>query len=170
MPGDSEVRPVLIFTWGNPSRGDDALGPALYDLIEARQNRDNAFDHVEILTDFQLQVEHVTDLRQRQWILFADASVDATPPYAFYRLQAAAGVACTTHAMSPAAVLALYRQGYAQPAPPAYMLSVRGYDFGLGRPLSTRARMHLDEAFALVCRLPLSPPFGEPDNFQQHCL
>jgi Ni,Fe-hydrogenase maturation factor len=25
--------PVLVFTWGNPSRGDDALGPALFELL-----------------------------------------------------------------------------------------------------------------------------------------
>lgn len=165
----AQTRPVLIFTWGNPSRGDDALGPALHDLIEARQRRDSVFDHVDILTDFQLQVEHVLDLRQREWILFVDASVDATPPYAFYRLQPARDVACTTHAMSPASVLAVYRQLYEQPAPPAFMLSVRGYEFDLGQPLSARARQHLDKAFAFVRGLPLAPPFGEPDARQQYC-
>ena len=27
--------PVLVFGWGNPSRGDDALGPLFVDAIEA---------------------------------------------------------------------------------------------------------------------------------------
>ena len=30
------VKPVLIFTWGNPSRGDDALGPLFLERLEAR--------------------------------------------------------------------------------------------------------------------------------------
>jgi hydrogenase maturation protease len=170
MQGDTpnEIRPVLVFTWGNPSRGDDALGPALHDLIEAGQKRGDGFGHVDILTDFQLQVEHVLDLQRRRWIVFVDAAVDATPPYDFYRLQAADDVAYTTHAVSPAALLAVYQQVYAQPAPPAFMLSVRGYEFGLGQSLSPDARRHLDEAFAFLSRLPLDPPFDTPDICAMH--
>lgn len=162
MPDATAVKPVLVFAWGNPSRGDDALGPALYDLIEARQKRGAGFDHVDCLTDFQLQVEHALDLDRREWILFADASLDAPPPYAFYRLQPAGEVTFTTHAMSPASVLAVYEQVYARPAPPAFMLSMRGYEFGLGQGLSIAARRHLDEAFTFVSRLSLDPPFDTP--------
>lgn len=164
----NEIRPVLVFTWGNPSRGDDALGPALYDLIEAGQKRGEGFGHVDILTDFQLQVEHVIDLQRRRWVVFVDAAVDATPPFEFYRLQAADDVAYTTHAVSPAALLAVYQQVYAQPAPPAFMLSVRGYDFGLGQSLSPDARRHLDEALAFLSRLPLDPPLDTSDICAMH--
>lgn len=170
MQGDTrnEAKPVLVFTWGNPSRGDDALGPALYDLIEARHDQGDGFGHVDILTDFQLQVEHVLDLHGRRWIVFVDAAVDVTPPYDFYRLQASDDVAYTTHAVSPAELLAVYQQVYAQPAPPAFMLSVRGYDFGLGQPLSHEARRHLDEAFVFLSRLPLDPPLDTPDICAMH--
>ena len=47
--------PLLVFGYGNPSRGDDALGPALVDWLR-RQRRGGA--EVELLTDFQLQIEH----------------------------------------------------------------------------------------------------------------
>jgi hydrogenase maturation protease len=114
---------------------------------------------VELLTDFQLQVEHVLDLRFRQWVLFVDASQAAQPPYTFHRLSPARETGYTTHAMSPAGVLAVYRQVYAEPPPPAFMLSIRGYQFELGQPLSTAAREHLEEAFTFLCRLPIAPPF-----------
>ena len=63
------ANPNLIFTWGNPSRGDDALGPAMYDLL---QNED--ISGVDLLTDFQLQIEHAIDLEGRERVLFVDAS------------------------------------------------------------------------------------------------
>ncbi|MBL8482901.1 MAG: Ni/Fe hydrogenase, partial [Rhodocyclaceae bacterium] len=42
-----------MFAWGNPGRGDDALGPLFAERIEALD-----LPGVECLTDFQLQVEH----------------------------------------------------------------------------------------------------------------
>ncbi len=152
-------KPVLLFAYGNPSRGDDALGPNLYDMVDSRQRAAGDFQDVDLLTDFQLQVEHVLDLRLREWVLFVDASQVAQPPYRFYRLCPARETAYTTHAMSPAGVLAVYQQVYTEPPPPTYMLSIRGYEFGLGQPLSTRAREHLEKAFAFLCRLPIAPPF-----------
>ena len=56
--------PILIFTWGNPSRGDDALGPALYDLLESYKRQTGELTEVELLTDFQLQIEHTVDLEE----------------------------------------------------------------------------------------------------------
>ncbi len=34
MNGRQAPAPVLILTYGNPSRGDDALGPAMFDRLE----------------------------------------------------------------------------------------------------------------------------------------
>jgi Ni,Fe-hydrogenase maturation factor len=46
------IKPVLLFGYGNPSRGDDALGPQLLNYIESHCN----LEHIEILSDFQLQI------------------------------------------------------------------------------------------------------------------
>jgi hydrogenase maturation protease len=169
MPETTPTKPVLVFTYGNPSRGDDALGPALYEQLDQRQRTGEHFADVEFLTDFQLQVEHALDLRARHWVLFVDASQTAQPPFEFYRLSPAREVAHTTHAMSPAAVLAVYQQVFAIAPPPAFMLSIRGYQYGLGQPLSTQARRHLDEALTFVAGMPIAPPF-DIDNFaEQYC-
>ena len=142
------AKPDLIFTWGNPSRGDDALGPAMYELLRAK-----ALDGVDLLTDFQLQIEHATDLEGRERVLFVDASISASAPYELVRLQPEQDASYTTHAMSPQALLTVYRQVYDCAPPPAWLLSIRGYEFGLGLPLSTAASEHLQAAFNHVLHL-----------------
>lgn len=145
------ARPVLVFAWGNPSRGDDALGPALLDMLETRQRETAALDHVELLTDFQLQVEHALDLQGRERVLFVDASASAQAPYVLSALQPERDSSYTTHAMNPAAVLAVYEQINGESPPPAFVLSIRGYEFGLGQPLSAQARGNLQDAFERAC-------------------
>ncbi|HYQ70796.1 MAG TPA: hydrogenase maturation protease [Gammaproteobacteria bacterium] len=144
------VRPVLVFAWGNPSRGDDALGPALLELLAAQQAQ-GGFPGVELLTDFQLQVEHALDLQGRERVLFVDASVSAAAPCELRPLQPEQDTSYTTHAMSPAAVLAVYEQINDGPPPPAFMLSIRGYEFELGNPLTDQARANLQESYTRAC-------------------
>ena len=115
------------------------------------------FADVELLTDFQLQIEHAVDLQDRERVLFVDASLTAHPPYEFYPLAAQRDSGYTTHAMSPAAVLSVFQQVNGQAPPPAFMLSIRGYAFELGEPLSSRARSHLGQACELVSSLLDSP-------------
>ena len=153
MPQRNRVKPVLVFACGNPSRGDDSLGPALAGLITSRQRQTGAFRRVEVLTDFQLQIEHALDLLQRERVLFIDASVDARPPYEFHALAAAKDYGYTSHIMTPAAVLAVYQQIRQQAPCPAFVLSIRGYGFDLGADLSPRAREHLEVAHEFVAGL-----------------
>lgn len=133
--------PLLIFAYGNPSRGDDALGPLLLERLEALH-----LPQVELLTDFQLQVEHAIDLQGRERVLFIDASVSCPPPFAFSRLAPAKDRSFTSHAMSPSAVLQAYQELYGE-APPAWLLAVRGEAFELGEPLSPAAAANLEAAF-----------------------
>jgi hydrogenase maturation protease len=152
--------PVLVFTWGNPSRGDDALGPALYELLLQKQSA-GELPGVDLLTDFQLQIEHALDLRGRERVVFVDASVDVPEPFDFRPLQVQRGASFTTHAMSPGAILSVYEQVERQSPPPAFLLSIRGYEFGLGQPLSAAARRYLDEACEFV--VPLLTEAGKGD-------
>ncbi len=142
------IKPVLIFTWGNPSRGDDALGPRMYDLL-----LDEVLDGAEVVTDFQLQIEHTVDMQYRERILFIDASVTAASPFEFYRLIPLQDDSYTTHAMSPESLLATYEKVNSEAPPPAYMLSIRGYEFDLGLPISEQANANLADAFTFTREL-----------------
>jgi len=147
--------PLLIFGYGNPSRGDDALGPLLLERLEALN-----LPHVELLTDFQLQVEHALDLQDRDKVLFIDASVSCTRPYAFSRLQPQKDASYSSHVMSPAAVLHAYQDMFGIP-PSAYLLEIRGERFELGAPLSLEASGNLDAAFSLLQELCANPHLRE---------
>ena len=141
------VPATLVFAWGNPGRGDDALGPLFAEAVEAWRLRG-----VECLTDFQLQVEHALDLRGRRRVLFVDASLDAPPPCLLTRLGPARDASFTSHAMSPAALLQVYADVEDEAPPPAWLLAIRGEHWGLGEPPSAAALAHLAEALALAMR------------------
>jgi len=141
----SSIRPILIFGYGNPGRGDDALGPELLTAIVAED-----LPLVECQSDMQLQVEHVTDLEARQRILFVDADMSCSEPYTFSTLGPEKDGSYTSHAMTPEALLHAFRQVYGSDAPPAYMLRIRGYDFELGDALSEQANANLAAALSFV--------------------
>lgn len=137
------VAPILVFAYGNPSRGDDALGPA---LIEQIAQQTNVADQVELLTDFQLQVEHALDLVGRQQVVFVDASVSCIAPFVWQTLAPVRDASYTSHVMSPTALLQAYVDVLHQQPPPCHLLSIRGYQFELGEALSDGARANLDAA------------------------
>ena len=112
--------PLLVFGWGNPSRGDDALGPLFVDAVEAMK-----LPGVECLTDFQLQVEHALDLKGRQRVLFVDASANAAAPFTIERIEPARDSSFTTHAVSPQAILQVFREVEAEPPPPCCQPPIR---------------------------------------------
>lgn len=142
--------PILVFAYGNPSRGDDALGPKVFDQLEAHQRQHRDLDHVELLTDFQLQVEHAVDLEGRKAVLFVDASHTAKQPFDFMRLHAEQDESYTTHAMKPAAVLEVFQRIMHERHPPAFMLAIRGYAFELGAELSEQAAQNLQAGFEFL--------------------
>ncbi|EME70100.1 NiFe hydrogenase [Paramagnetospirillum caucaseum] len=141
--------PTLIFGWGNPSRGDDALGPALLDAVEALRDAHPEWGPVELLTDFQLQVEHALDLEGRDRVLFVDAS--AAPDDAPFRaapILPAKDASFTSHALSPQGVMHVFTEIKRMPPPPCTLLAIAGEAFELGEPLSAAAQAHLDAALA----------------------
>lgn len=150
MNGRPTPAPVLILTYGNPSRGDDALGPVMFDMLEKHKQETSDLDSVDLLTDFQLQIEHAVDLENRQCVLFVDAGVSCAEPFEMHQLQAERDDTFTTHAMSPASVLAVYKQIKREEAPPAYLLTIRAYEFGLGLSMSKAARKNLDLAYQYI--------------------
>ena len=148
---------LLVIAVGNPSRGDDALGTLFLErLAEGRALLHNQ-DEIELLTDFQLQIEHAVDLENRALALFVDASVACHSPFQFTRLQPVEDAGYTSHALSPAAVLCVYGQINADPPPPAFQLAIRGECFELGEPLSAAAEVNLASALEFAGQLLKQP-------------
>ncbi len=153
----SDFNRLVVIGYGNPSRGDDALGPELLRLLaehKARRCRlpGSAWSEVELITDFQLQIEHALDLERIDVAMFVDASIACPSPHRCTPLRAERDASYTSHAMSPAAVLYVYEQINQQPAPQSFLLSIRGEQFALGDPLSDVARDNLASAYGFLKR------------------
>jgi len=142
--------PTLIFGWGNPSRGDDALGPLFVEHFIELASRHPEWGEVDCLTDFQLQVEHALDLQGRQRVLFVDASLDAPAPCTLTRIEAARDASFTTHAMSPQAVLKVYADIDDGEPPPCWLLAIRGERYELGEGLGEVAQENLQAALLVA--------------------
>ncbi|MBL4883125.1 MAG: hydrogenase maturation protease [Planctomycetaceae bacterium] len=140
---------ILIFGYGNLSRGDDALAPLLLENIEAKIDD----KQVEILTDFQLQIEHALDLEERQLVLFIDASVACEHAFDLCELQPNKDNSYTTHAMSPASVLQVYQSIKKAVPPPCFLLSIQGLSFELGESLTSQAQQNLQQALEFTEQL-----------------
>lgn len=147
------IKPILIFGYGNLSRGDDALGPLLLEHIESHCD----LTAIELLTDFQLQIEHALDLEHRSLVLFIDASVACINAFDFSQLSAAKDKSYTTHAMSPAAVLAVYVSIKEQTPPPSFLLCIKAETMELGEGLSNAAENNLQQASLFIKQLLQQP-------------
>jgi hydrogenase maturation protease len=158
--------PLLVLGWGNPGRGDDALGPLFVERLQVIVG-----DHPRVawLSEMQLQPEHALDLAGRAHVLLVDVSTEATPPFALSTVEARRDVSLTSHAMSPQALLETCRRLPCEP-PPTTLLAVHGEQFGLGDPLSPAAERHLADALAwgewwVLAHAPVAPP---PDRVVYH--
>lgn len=145
--------PVLVFAIGNESRGDDALAPLLVRDLDEWARASGLAEQVELIEDYQLQVEHVTDLVGRNAVLFVDADMSCTEPFHFSEITAGHDNSYTSHAMTPFALLHAFRQVYGTDAPPSFLLRVRGYGFELGEALSDEAARNLEAATGLAGEL-----------------
>lgn len=150
--------PVLFLGWGNPSRGDDAVGPLLCDRLSQLLTRSDLAEvaaRTEVQQDFQLQVEDASDLAGRSLVVFIDASVSAAAPFDFSAVLPQADASFSTHALSPQAVLATTCKVFGS-APLCYQMAVRGDEFELGEGLSRAASLHLEAAWRVLREIALA--------------
>lgn len=136
------TKPILVFGYGNLSRGDDAVGPLLLEYLEGRIDP----SRIELQTDFQLQIEHALDLQDRELVIFVDASVAEDSPFAFKRLHPCHDNSYSSHAMSPAALLYVFKNVTGRTPPPSYLLSIKTQSFELGEDIGQAATENLRQA------------------------
>ena len=143
---------LTVIAWGNESRGDDGAGPLL-----ARRLDELADPGIEVIEDFQLQVEHVMDLRSEVPVLFVDASVEIEGGYRLDRLRPTIDSSISTHNVSPNALLGLFEKTLGKPAPDAYLLHICGAAFELGTGLSESTQRNAEAAWTFLADLLDSP-------------
>ena len=148
--------PLLVFGWGNASRGDDALGPLAIERLRERLG-DTAAGRIDFLDDYQLQPEHALDLVDRERVLFVDASVACAAPFEVSVVQPRRDASFSSHAMSPAALLQVFVELQGAEPPPCTLLAIRGESFELGAPPGEAALAHLSAALDWAAAWLVSP-------------
>lgn len=132
---------VLVIGYGNPGRLDDGLGPAFAEAIERLE-----LPGVRVEADYQLTVEDAALAAEADVVVFADASVDARPPFELKRIEPAADITFSTHEIAPEGVLGLAADLFGA-SPKGYALAIRGYAFNeFGERLSDGALSNLAAA------------------------
>ena len=153
--------PLVVFAVGNPSRGDDAIGPVICGRLAKWLENEKLVDRVELIEDFQLNIEHALDLRNRELALFIDAGEKTPAPFVFEQIYPSTATSHTTHALPPQAVLQVYRQMEGREPPPAFVLCVRGEGFELGADMTPAAQGGIEAAMNLLERLVRKPNLAD---------
>lgn len=141
------LKPVLIFAYGNISRGDDALAPLLLEYLQKDNIVQSCGHPIRYLCDYQIQIEHILDLQDCERVLLIDAHQALDRPYAFKTVTAQMETSYTTHGMTPATLLHTFESTLEIPAPKTSLLAIQGRDFNLGEPLSDLAEENLSLAY-----------------------
>jgi len=141
---DTGRKRIVVLGYGNPGRQDDGLGPALASTIDALGLPD-----VSVEEAYQLNIEDAATLSEFNEALFVDASVACAEPFEFRKATAATKISFSSHAVDPESVLAICEENF-EPAPEAWVLAIRGYDFALGEGLSPGAVKNLEAATGFV--------------------
>jgi hydrogenase maturation protease len=149
-----------MFAWGNPSRGDDGVGPWF-----AGRFRTYAGEDFNMVEDFQLQVEHLLDCREGDLLLFVDACCEDRDSYRFEEIRPREELGHTSHALAPAELLGQYPKVFYEKPPPAFQLSVPGRRFELGEPMSKSTLQCCEAAAGFVESLLREP---DTDSWRQH--
>lgn len=149
--------PVLVLGYGNPGRGDDALGPMLIAELERRRPQHPEWPALDLVLEMQLQVENSLDLQGRELVLMADAAVGLVAGCGLWPVEPKRDPSYTTHELSPSALLQAYVDSLREPPPPCFVLGMRSQRFDLGAPLSLPALGGLAAGVDLVERLLATP-------------
>jgi len=143
------LAPVLVLACGNPSRGDDALGPELAAAVERTHAEAIARGELEVQCRYQLAVEDALELEGRQRVIVVDAA-GSGPEVLLQPLSPRRDESFTTHRLSPWALLQVFQEIERSPLPRCELLAIRGERFELGEPLSERARANLERALDVL--------------------
>jgi hypothetical protein len=139
------VLPLLVFGWGNLSRGDDALGPLCVEQLRAEWTA----GAVGVVSNFWMTTSCRSSTR---WIWSAARGfsswmpVELHGPFEVTPLMAAQDASFTTHALSPQALMQVFVDLQGVAPPPCTLLAIRGERFELGEPPSASALENLEAA------------------------
>ncbi|GJM41050.1 MAG: hydrogenase [Ardenticatenaceae bacterium] len=132
---------TVVIGIGNPLRGDDGVGWAVIEALEAESGAP-----ITAVSAHQLLPEHIDLFRLEAQVIFVDASVEGTAgEVTVTAVPATKDGPAASHHLHPGVLLALGEKLYGR-MPPAHLITISGQAFGYEEKLSLPAR----EAIAIV--------------------
>ncbi len=138
--------PLLIIGWGNPLRGDDALG-----WVAAERLTKLVGSEAEVRVSHQLLPEFAEEISRSGLVVFIDAACDnERGEVRSERVEPRCSAsAAFSHQLDPAALLGMARRLYGS-CPEAYLFSMGGRSFGYGEEQSPEVQSGLPELLERV--------------------
>jgi hydrogenase maturation protease len=133
-------RKTLLIGIGNSGRSDDALGWKFMDEF-------GEYDHLfDFEYRYQLQIEDAELVSRYQKVIFVDASyMFLDNGFSFERCTPAPLTSFTSHELSPECIIWLAQDLY-NASPEAFVLAIRGTEWGLHLGLSPDAHENFSRA------------------------
>lgn len=153
---------ILIIGYGNADRQDDGVAWHILNGLAARLGRATDLEAGEgfqslgaspdLLFQLQLVPELAETIAKYDRVCFIDAHTgNIVEDLHVESLEPGYQVSAFTHHMTPQTCLALAHSLYGH-RPPAWLVSVRGYEFEFDRSLSPRTQQSADQAIELIAK------------------
>jgi hydrogenase maturation protease len=141
---------LSIVGFGNPQRRDDGIGPYIVGQLKSDLK---AYGTIGFLSVRHPEPSIVEALHGSDQILFIDATIRVlTCGWQLNRIQPDTdALPFTTHHFTPMAILGMIKMIYGY-CPPAWVLTVQGFDFGFGQGLTCRAKNRARSAISAIIR------------------
>ncbi len=140
---------VLIYGYGNVGRKDDGLGVLCAQQL-AEWTSENGLDHVDIETNYQLNIEDAELISRYDRVFFLDASLVATNDIMIEQVNPdAQKIEFSMHAISPAYVLHLCQSMFGK-NPDVKLVHIKGYEWDFVEGLTPQARKNLNMTTQLI--------------------
>jgi len=157
---------LLIYGYGNIGRQDDGLGVYFAEAMEkwARKNeiKDIFFD-----TNYQLNIEDSLLMVDKDIVLFADASHEGAG-VAIKKLVATEAISSfSTHKINPESLVYLCEKLYNK-SPLSYLITIKGYEWEIGREMSEIAQKNLDSALCFFQKISEKLHYRTLSNYSEN--
>jgi hydrogenase maturation protease len=136
---------LLIYGIGNPGRQDDGLGIEFALEMERWFNENSIKIKIDVLTNYQLNIEDANTISDYKLVLIADASKEIPEGYQLKRIIPIPSNHAMSHFLSPGSILHLCNDLFGH-KPKMYALHLAGYKWNFGKPATKKAKANLRQA------------------------
>ena len=140
---------ILFYGYGNPGRNDDGLGNAFVKKMD-EWTQTIGIQNIETDSNYQLNIEDADAIKDKQVVLFVDASIEEIDDFCISRVESSdSTIEFTMHAVSTSFVLDLCQKVYNK-SPKTYLLHLKGYEWDFAEGLTDKAKANMDKALRLI--------------------